>query len=254
MAADRPKRLEDHLRLGGESIPYQVKFSPRKTLKVTVYPDASVYVEAPESRSLDEVRAKLERRTRWIARQRDYFGRFKPRPPDKAFKSGESFVYLGRQYRLKVKEGKKSRAALNGRFLQVIVAGRSSDVRTVRNAVVAWYTERAKEVFRRRLERCHAQVKRLGVSLPKMIVRTMKRRWGSYTKAGTIVLNRELVQAPIHCVDYVIFHELVHSIVPNHGHHFYRLLSRYVPDWEMRKARLEATMAQLPGGVTACRL
>lgn len=127
--------------------------------------------------------------------------------------------------------------------------GYSLDPRKVRKAVVGWYTERAKDVLRRRLELCHAQIKRLCVSIPKLVIRPMTRRWGSYTKAGSIVLNRELVQAPVHCIDYVIFHELVHSIVPNHGPRFYELLARYLPDWELRKTRLEAAMAQLPGGV-----
>jgi len=250
MATNFSGLLQDRLRIGAESIPYHLRFSPRTTLKITVFPDSSVHVDAPEGRSVEEVRARLKRRTRWITKQRDYFARFKPRPADKTFRSGETFVYLGRQYRLKAKTGPESRAVLNGRFLQVTVASDSANPRMVRNAVVGWYTERAKDALRRRLELCHAQIKRLGISLPNMVIRPMTRRWGSYTKAGTILLNRELVQAPVHCIDYVIFHELVHSVVPNHGPRFYELLARYLPDWKLRKARLEVAMAQLPSRVT----
>src|SRR5258706_2997546 len=94
--------VEDCLEIGAEKIRYRLRFSPRTTLKITVYPDASVYVEAPRGKSPEQVRARLRRKTRWILGYRDYFSRFQPRPVQKSFKSGETFVYLGRHYRLKV--------------------------------------------------------------------------------------------------------------------------------------------------------
>lgn len=253
MVMDRSRSFENYLRIGAESIPYLLNFSPRTTLRITISPDASVQVDAPEGHSVEEVTARLGRRAGWIAKQRDYFMRFRPRPASKTFRSGETFVYLGRHYRLKVTVGREARAVLKGRFLNVIAAERGAQPKEIGKAVAGWYTERAKEVFRRRLEVCYASIKRLGVPPPKLVIKVMKRRWGSYTKSGAIVLNRELIQAPVHCIDYVIFHELIHAIVPNHGPRFYELLSRYVLDWESRKARLESAMAQLPSGITACK-
>ena len=231
-------------------IPYKLRFSTRGTLRITVNPDTSVFVDAPESRTIDEVRARLKRRAQWIAKQRDYFLRFKPRPPKKTFQSGETVTYLGRHYRLKVTIGYEARTVLSGRFLKATVTGRSVRVLAVRQAVVAWYLKRAQDVFQRRLETCHAHIKQLRIKPPKLIIRPMIRRWGSFTKNGAIVLNSDLIQAPIHCVDYVIFHELIHALVPNHGPRFYDLLTRFVPDWQIRKVRLETAMSQLPTGVT----
>ena len=70
----------------------------------------------------------------------------------------------------------------------------------------------------------------------------MKRRWGSCGKNGTILLNTELVRAPVHCIDYVIVHELCHLRFPHHSQGFYRLLALLMPDWERRKARLEQVL------------
>ena len=53
------------------------------------------------------------------------------------------------------------------------------------------------------------------------------------------MLNTELAKAPIHCIDYVVVHELCHLLSPEHSPKFYRLLSRILPDWEKRKERLE---------------
>lgn len=250
MAAASNNCLGDYLRVGTESIPYLLRFAPCIKLKITVYPDASVHVEAPEGRSVEEVRGKLRRRARWIIKQREYFGSFQPRPISKTFQSGETFVYLGRHYRLKATAGRQSRVLLNGRFLCVTVNGARPNTKAVRKGVVDWYTARAKDIFQRRLDLCHARINPRKPSSPNMIIRPMARRWGSYTKAGNIVLNRELIQAPIHCIDYVICHELVHAVAPNHGPRFYELLARHVPDWEHRKAQLESAMAQLPSGIT----
>lgn len=69
--------------------------------------------------------------------------------------------------------------------------------------------------------------------------RRMVRRWGSCKVKGGILFNRDLVKAPVHCIDYVIMHELCHVRIPNHGRRFYELLGQMMPDWELRKARLE---------------
>jgi len=77
------------------------------------------------------------------------------------------------------------------------------------------------------------------VPFPEVKLRRMPARWGSYSRPGTILLNPELVKAPLYCIEYVIMHELCHLKHPNHGRGFYRLLTRCMPDWERRKGRLE---------------
>ena len=56
--------------------------------------------------------------------------------------------------------------------------------------------------------------------------------WGSYIrKSGVILLNLQLAKALPACLDYVILHELVHSVVPDHGSRFVALLDKFMPDW-----------------------
>jgi predicted metal-dependent hydrolase len=109
----------------------------------------------------------------------------------------------------------------------------------VRKLVQSWYLTHAKE----RLARSFAEsTARLGTRLanpPRMQLRRMPKRWGSWTRRSGVWLNPELVMAPASCIDYVVTHELCHAVHGNHGKKFYELLRRVMPDWEMRKARLE---------------
>ncbi len=68
----------------------------------------------------------------------------------------------------------------------------------------------------------------------------MSKRWGSYTPKGRIVLNVDLVRASPILIDYVICHELAHAFYPDHGKEWRNLFDTVMPDWESRKARLEA--------------
>jgi predicted metal-dependent hydrolase len=220
---------------GEETIPVQVRYIDTKRFTVTVDHDLTVRANAPQKATTEEVTARLESRAGWIARQRTYFKQFLPERPAQRFVSGASLWYLGKQYRLKTIDG-RGPAKLSGQFLQVPV----SDGVACEAKVREWYRDRAKAQFTQRLDACHAATKPiLKIGLPPIAVRQMVRRWGSCTAAGKITLNTDLVQVPVHCIDYVIIHEMCHIRVLGHDKAFYRLLAACLPDWERRKARLE---------------
>jgi predicted metal-dependent hydrolase len=70
------------------------------------------------------------------------------------------------------------------------------------------------------------------IPLPPITIRTMKTRWGSYSyHTQQISLNQNLIKAPQICLDYVIIHELCHIKIRHHGADFWKMVSRYVPDY-----------------------
>lgn len=72
----------------------------------------------------------------------------------------------------------------------------------------------------------------------------MRTKWASVSTAGRLTLNSELVDLPKHLGEYVIVHELVHLLVPNHGPVMKQLLSAYLPNWEDRDRELRTSVVQ----------
>jgi len=105
-----------------------------------------------------------------------------------------------------------------------------------------WYSAHARNLLSKRLAQYLPAFKKMGTIIPEVRYRRMRKRWGSCSGNGGIILNTELVQAPIHCIDYVIIHELCHLLQPHHDGKFYHILKRVLPDWEKRKERLEKVM------------
>lgn len=225
---------------GGQRIPFRVEFRKRKKLSISVHPDMRLEVVAPQGSTTDQVLQRVEKRAGWILRQRRYFERFQPTHPGPRYVSGETHLYLGRQYRLKVRDGAPEAVKLVGRFLHIWTRNRE-DCDGVKSLLESWYRDHAERVLQHRLRVCLENAPSLKLrTQPRLMMRKMTHRWGSCTKSGNLLFNVSLIRAPIHCVDYVIIHELCHLLVHSHSPQFYRLLTRCMPDWEKRKARLES--------------
>ena len=79
----------------------------------------------------------------------------------------------------------------------------------------------------------------LGVKAGQLTYRKMKSRWGScQPSTGRICINVVLALYPPECLEYVVVHELMHLLVPGHGPEFQAIMTRVMPDWKQRRAKL----------------
>jgi predicted metal-dependent hydrolase len=230
------------LQYGSRQIPYRLELRDRKTLAITVFPDLSVRVRAPRQAADAAIEQVLRRRASWILRQQRFFAQFQPRTPPREYVSGETHLYLGRQYRLRVRAAEREGVGLNAGYLYVFTPEPGEAAR-VRQLLARWYRARARRWFRTRLGACLRSAAGRGLDPPRLQIRRMAARWGSCGPSGTLTLNVDLIRAPRACVDYVIVHELCHLRHPNHSPEFYRLLETSMPDWRERKLRLEKMLA-----------
>jgi len=81
---------------------------------------------------------------------------------------------------------------------------------------------------------------RVGVKVPQIHVRQMSRKWASISTSGRLTLNTELLELPKDLGEFVIVHEILHIIAPNHGKVFKSFMFAYLPDWQEREQRLQS--------------
>ena len=227
------------LNYGKRRIEYTVKRTERTTVGISVYPDCRVEVVAPLQASDGAIEKKVKRRLKWISRQQRGFESYYPKPSPREYVSGESWLYQGRQYRLKVIETNGPRVVALRRPQLAVETPDKSDKKAIKTAVEKWYRKRAEERFVIRYRKCSETIQDYGIEVPPMRIQKMEKRWGSFTPSGQILLNPELVKAPTECIDYVILHELCHAKFRKHDANFYKLLNRVVPDWLRLKSKLE---------------
>ncbi len=125
---------------GSKTIDFRLLFSDRKSLGITITPEMEVIVKAPVNSSIERIKEKVRKKVPWILKQQSCFLSFYPRIPEKKYVSGETHLYLGRQYRLKVIEGKSNSVNFRGRFFEVQIRKKSNAKSLLRQ----WYRERAK--------------------------------------------------------------------------------------------------------------
>lgn len=226
---------------GNSIIGYRiVRSAERTTIAVTVDPSGAVKVAAPKGMLKSLVAEAVRSKASWIIRQQEFFkGQASGQP--KLFVSGESFPYLGRQYKLKVRRSPGLKAPCvhlaKGQFNVALRSDvtNAEQSHLVKKELVKWYRQRAKEIILPMLERYSSTV---GVSYDGASIRDMKKRWGSGGPNRRLTFNWRIVMAPRRLVEYVVAHELCHTIYPDHSQNFWRLLEKVMPDYESRRNSL----------------
>ena len=234
--------MSEHiLKYGSTDISFTVTYSERETLGIQVHPDLKVKVIAPTDSSIDQITNKVRQKAPWIIKQQDYFISFHPKTPPRRYISGETHLYLGRQYRLRLIEDSHEAVQLIGGYINVHTTN-ATDTSRVKTLLEWWYNQKAQIHFPKLFEKA-IQLYPIPTTKERTLkTKWMAKRWGSCTHDGTILLNIELIKTPKACIEYVIVHEFCHLAHMNHSKQFYKLLDKVYPEWKSTKMRLENIM------------
>ncbi len=72
-----------------------------------------------------------------------------------------------------------------------------------------------------------------GFQYKKICLTSAKKRWGSCSYNNCIRINWRLIMAPADIIDYVIIHELAHTIHKNHSRNFWNYVGLVMPDYKI---------------------
>ncbi len=202
-----------------------------------IYLDGEVVkVRVPKTLSDNQIRDIISKKTPWIRTKLKEQSE-RPTVEPKEFVSGESFSYLGRNYRLKIIKGASPSLKLKNGCLQMTVSNADKiSGAAVRHLLISWYRGQAKL---RLVEKTNRLAKIVGVIPNSISIKDYKSRWGSCSVKGDIIYNWRIILAPHRIVDYVVIHELCHILEHNHSSKYWKQVERYVHDWKERREWLK---------------
>lgn len=228
--------MSDTIEYGTTHIAYDIRRSERKSLTIMVFPDGKVLAKAPADATSEAIAEKVHKRAAWIMKQQRFFSSHTNHAVPRRYVSGESHFYMGRQYQLRVTEGRANTVDYKNGYLEIVCKPKSK----AESLMKEWYRCRAKIKFSEIAEPIINRFKgRYDVAPSSIYIQEMENRWGSCTNKGKLILNTELIKASRPCIEYVITHELCHLLYRNHTRQYYDLLAKEMPDWEKWKIKLE---------------
>ncbi len=207
----------------------------KRTVALHVDPDGGLRVLAPRKTSLSFIESFLHKRSAWIARRAEERKVVRKAP---TYAEGDSLQYLGHECRLKIEHNAEwpQGCYLGVHYLTVNIRDTQQPTReAIRLEILLWLKRRSRFVLRKRLEYWS---KRLKMPYRRVAITNPVRQWGSCSATNDIRLNWRLILAPVALIDYVIVHELCHTLEKNHGPLFWKIVEKAMPDFKQRRQML----------------
>jgi len=220
----------------------EVKRTNRRKTATLKINEGVVQVIVPQRLPQQAIDDLIQKKADWI-RKKLMIQQSVPTYKPKEFVSGESFSYLGRNYRLKVLTGDHQQAKLKHGYLQITVRpSHKSDQSLIRKLLQNWYITHAVEKLEEKTEK-YAQ--KIGVQPSRIRVKEFKSRWGSCSSSGEISYNWRIIMAPNPIVDYVVVHELCHLVHQDHSKQYWHKVRSIMPDCQSKRNWLKTNSSLL---------
>ena len=238
MASKGDEIKYDSVEWSGVVIDYSWCHTRRRTLGITIRADKSVLVRVPLRTPVKDVRKFVTSRAEWVLKVWKKLDKRLPQH-QQYYSRGAEFTYLGETIRLEFSKGTDQTLQLHNGLLLLTAPDIPSED-TVRRMITHWYRIQAEDLVKKRSIECHNLMQAEEIPLPSITIRSMKTRWGSYSyQTKRISLSLNLIRMPLTCLDYVIIHELCHVKIRHHGPDFWRMVSRYCPNYLAERGLLK---------------
>jgi predicted metal-dependent hydrolase len=199
--------------------------SKRKTVSIHIERDGSVSARIPEAITEDEILKVLKSKEYQIHKNLAQWSQLNQTKVEREYVNGQSFLYLGRNYRLQLTDDKLESLTFNKGYFYLS----NSNKINARELFVSFYKEKLNEKLKPILKRYKDQ---LGVNPKEIKIMELQNRWASCTSRGNINFHWKCAMAPIDVLNYIVVHELTHLIHPNHTSTFWNEIDKVMPNYE----------------------
>lgn len=225
-------------------IEYQLQpGTPRRTTDIVIERNGKIVVRPPANYRPEQVDAVVESKRMWIYRNLAEWRDLNASSVVREWVSGETFLYLGRSYRLSLVSGQDRPLKLKEGYFclsrECIEEKGSSGARL---AFESFYIEKAQE---RIASRVAYYTPKVGMVPGLIKVKEMGYRWASCGAKGTLNFHWKCMMAPPRIIDYIVVHELCHLHQRDHSDAFWNEVDKILPDYRERKEWLRKHGASL---------
>ncbi len=208
-----------------------------KNMHLAVYPPTGrVRIAAPLRIGDEAVRLFAISKISWIRKhQRSFLAQ--DRQPPRQFKERESHYFQGKRYLLRIIEQETPPKVVFKTKTYIDLYVRPNSTTEQRQIIInEWYRAELKKLIQPIIDKWEKQI---GVAVNDWQVKQMKTKWGTCNiEKKRIWINLELAKKPLHCLEYIVVHEMIHFLERHHNERFMNLMEKYMPQWMFYKEEL----------------
>ncbi|WP_282782701.1 M48 family metallopeptidase [Phaeodactylibacter xiamenensis] len=199
--------------------------SRRKTVSIFIERDGTVSARVPEQWATDKIKQAILSKQYLIHKHLAEWEQLNESRVMREYVSGQSFLYLGRNYALKLVEEPLDHLLLkNGRFL----LGKAYQD-NAKELFVTFYKDKLRKKLPPLITRYQSQ---LNVKPNEVRVMELQNRWGSCSEQGNVNFHWKCAMAPYDVLTYIVVHELAHLLHPNHSPAFWNEVDKVLPRYD----------------------
>jgi len=188
-----------------------------KHARLRVSEDGNIRVIIPQAFTQEEVNTLITKKQRWIDKHLKFFANM-----SKINMQRNQILLYGNRYTY-FYDSKYEHRIIVDHDHKIIKAKKNLLDRLIQQS---WYTGLAKKYLTKRTAEL---AKNLNLKYNRLYIRNQSKKWGNCSQKKNISLNWRLIKAPPFVIDYIIIHELVHTVVMNHTHKFWVFLKSLYP-------------------------
>jgi predicted metal-dependent hydrolase len=220
-----------------EDIEFKVIYSRRRSIGISVLPDSSIIVRVPFLTSLKTIKRIVTDKYNWVLKHRDNYRKLDNSSLNRSYSTGEIHLFRGNRSILQIEKSVKPYVRFYDSTIELGIP-KTDDSQVIKRLLYKGYKNEAVKLFPELLQKVVKEHENQMFKPKGLVIRTMKRRWGSCSNKGVITLSTELIKLSDLYIEYVIAHELCHLKHHNHGAHYYKLLSEVFPEWKSVRKEL----------------
>lgn len=215
----------------------------RKTTDIVIERNGTITVHPPIEYTPEQVDAIVESKRLWIYRNLAEWKDLNASAVVREWVNGETFLYLGRAYRLALVSDQDCALQLKeGRFCLSRAVLEQGGKAAAKQVFQNYFIDKGQPRFR---DRVNYFAPKVGVQVTGITVKDMGYRWASCGTSGILNFHWTCLMAPQKIIDYIVIHELCHFHHSNHSNAFWNEVDKVMPDYRERKEWLKTHGASL---------